>query len=107
MVDMALALGAGRVEIAPFGTLPRTVARALAAEARDVERFLAGVGIDVAGIEFIRAEDGRVLVYDVNTNTNYNAEAEQRAGRADMGRSGPGALADYLGDALADLRVAA
>ena len=72
-----------------------------------LERFLAGAGIDVAGIEFIRAEDGRVLVYDVNTNTNYNAEAEQRAGRAGTGRSGPGALADYLGAELAGLRVAA
>jgi hypothetical protein len=72
-----------------------------------LERFLAGAGIDVAGIEFIHAEDGRLLVYDVNTNTNYNAEAEQRAGRADTGRSGPGALADYLAAELAGLRVAA
>jgi glutathione synthase/RimK-type ligase-like ATP-grasp enzyme len=72
-----------------------------------LEWFLAGAGIDVAGIEFIRAEDGRLLVYDINTNTNYNAEAEQRAGRADTSRSGPGALADYLGAELAGLRVAA
>jgi len=72
-----------------------------------LERFLAVAGIDVAGIEFIRAEDGRVLVYDVNTNTNYNAEAEQRAGRAGTGRSGPGALAEYLGAELAQLRIAA
>ena len=72
-----------------------------------LERFLVHAGVDVAGVEFIRSDDGRVLVYDVNTNTNYNAEAEQRAGRAGTGRSGPGALAEYLGAALAGLRVAA
>jgi hypothetical protein len=72
-----------------------------------LERFLANAGIDVAGIEFIRGEDGRVLAYDVNTNTNYNADAEQRAGLADTGRSGPGALAEYLGAELDGLRAAA
>jgi len=45
------------------------------------------------GVEFIRAEDGRVLVYDVNTNTNYNAEAEQRAGRADTVEAQAGVVA--------------
>ena len=47
--------------------------------------------IEVAGFEFIEAVDGRVLVYDVNTNTNYNPDVEAVAPR-----SGPGELAAYL-----------
>jgi hypothetical protein len=60
------------------------------------EAFLAANRIEVAGIEFIRDRDGIVYTYDVNTNTNYNPEAERRAGR-----SGMAALARYLGDELA------
>ena len=48
-----------------------------------LEAFLAANGTEVAGIEFIRATDGRVLAYDVNTNTNYNPEAEAKADGAD------------------------
>lgn len=62
-----------------------------------LEAFLAANGTEVAGIEFIRATDGRVLAYDVNTNTNYNPEAEARAGVAGTERSGPGAIAAFLG----------
>jgi hypothetical protein len=61
-----------------------------------LERFLAGTGIEVAGVEFISDTAGRRLVYDVNTNTNYNADAERRAERAGTDRSGPGALAQFL-----------
>ncbi|MBD0274784.1 MAG: alpha-L-glutamate ligase, partial [Acetobacteraceae bacterium] len=66
-----------------------------------LENFLAANGVEVAGIEFIRATDGRVLAYDVNTNTNYNPEAEAKAGVAGTGRSGPGAIAAFLGAELA------
>ncbi|WP_426955966.1 ATP-grasp domain-containing protein [Muricoccus radiodurans] len=72
-----------------------------------LESFLANNGIEVAGIEFIRTPDGRVLTYDVNTNTNYNPEAEAAAGLAGTDRSGPGALATFLGNELAGLRRAA
>ena len=72
-----------------------------------LERFLAAAGIDVAGIEFITDTVGRTLVYDVNTNTNYNPEAEMRDGRAGTDRSGPGAIATYLGAELTRLREAA
>lgn len=58
--------------------------------------FLTAQGIEVAGVEFIESPDGRVLVYDVNTNTNYNPEVERAAGR-----SGPAAVAAYL-DRLLD-----
>lgn len=47
--------------------------------------------IEVCGIEFIETADGRVLTYDVNTNTNYNAVVEAQAPR-----SAPGALVAYL-----------
>lgn len=72
-----------------------------------IERFLAASGIDVAGVEFIEATDGRRLVYDVNTNTNYNPDAEAEAGIAGTSRSGPGAIAAFLGGQLAGLRRAA
>ena len=62
---------------------------------RRYEDFLAGNGIEVAGIEFIRDAAGAVYTYDVNTNTNYNPEAEARAGRSAMA-----ALARFLGDEL-------
>jgi hypothetical protein len=68
-----------------------------------LERFLAGAGIEVAGIEFISDDAGRTLVYDVNTNTNYNPDAEHRAGRAGTARSGPGAIAAFLGAELKNL----
>lgn len=58
-----------------------------------LENFLEQAGIDVAGIEFIENSEGELFVYDVNTNTNYNQGAEQRAGVA---ATGMGALADYL-----------
>jgi len=62
------------------------------------ERFLRNNGIGVAGIEFVVRPDGERVVYDVNTNTNYNADAERVAGK-----SGMGAIADYLADLLADV----
>jgi glutathione synthase/RimK-type ligase-like ATP-grasp enzyme len=65
------------------------------------EGFLAGNGIDVAGIEFITAIGGTVYTYDVNTNTNYNPDAEARAGR-----SGMDTLARYLGAELGRIEIA-
>jgi hypothetical protein len=61
----------------------------------------------VAGIEFITDTEGRMLVYDVNTNTNYNPDAEARAGRTGTAQSGPGAIAQFLGRELSRLRAAA
>ena len=48
------------------------------------ETFLAAKGIEVAGIEFIVEDGGRVFTYDINTNTNYNSDAEARAGKSAM-----------------------
>jgi glutathione synthase/RimK-type ligase-like ATP-grasp enzyme len=58
-------------------------------------RFLADNGIGIAGIEFIRDCSGELYTYDVNTNTNYNADAERIAGV-----SGMRAIAAYLGSEL-------
>jgi hypothetical protein len=63
--------------------------------------FLAANDVGIAGIEFIVDEDGRAFTYDVNTNTNYNPDAEAKDGRAGTARSGMGAVASYLGSVLA------
>src|ERR1043165_5271301 len=65
------------------------------------QAFLAANDIRIAGIEFIVDESGRAFTYDVNTNTNYNLDAEAKDGRAGTARSGMGAVATYLGDLLA------
>lgn len=57
--------------------------------------FLQANGIRIAGIEFSETFDGRVVTYDVNTNTNYNPEVEAVAPR-----SGPGEIARFLGSLL-------
>lgn len=53
--------------------------------------FARRMGLEVCGIEFIESVDGRLLTYDVNTNTNYNSAVEAVAPR-----SAPRALAKYL-----------
>jgi hypothetical protein len=45
------------------------------------EAFAAAHDIGVAGFEFLEAADGRVVTYDVNTNTNYNPDIEAVAPR--------------------------
>jgi hypothetical protein len=58
-------------------------------------RFLADNRIGIAGIEFIVDRRGDLYTYDVNTNTNYNSDAEQEAGLYGMR-----AIARYLGREL-------
>jgi hypothetical protein len=62
------------------------------------QSFLEANGIHIAGIEFIVDRDGVAWTYDVNTNTNYNPEAEARAAR-----SGHDAIAAYLGAELSSV----
>lgn len=59
------------------------------------EAFLKENQITVAGIEFIRNEAGDIFTYDVNTNTNYNSDAEQAAEKYGMLE-----LAKFLGSKL-------
>ena len=71
-----------------------------------MQAVMADENLDVAAFEFILDSDGVPYVYDINTNTNYNSDAEGRAGVSAMGQ-----LADYLGAELAaltglDLRAA-
>jgi hypothetical protein len=90
---------APRFRVIPEGIDPRQRER--------LEGFLAANGVEVAGIEFIRTPEGQVLTYDVNTNTNYNPDAEAVAGLAGTDRSGPGAIATFLGNELAKTQRAA
>ncbi|WP_423800823.1 ATP-grasp domain-containing protein [Neobacillus sp. SAB-20_R2A] len=48
------------------------------------KKVLAGNHIQIAGIEFIRNADGEIFTYDINTNTNYNSDAEAKAGKYGM-----------------------
>jgi hypothetical protein len=61
-----------------------------------LEAFLADNRIGVAGIEFMETSDGRTVVYDINTNTNYNPAVEETSPV-----SGPRTIAQYLGGLLA------
>lgn len=62
---------------------------------RAAEAILVQNGVKVAGIEFIRDETGKLFAYDINTNTNYNPDAEAIAGKYGMAE-----LARYLTDLL-------
>lgn len=57
-----------------------------------MRRLMAVNDVQVAAFELIADRQGRPWLYDINTNTNYNPDAERRAGVSAMAR-----LADYLG----------
>jgi len=61
--------------------------------------FAAAHGIGIAGFEFIETADGRLVTYDVNTTTNYNAGVEAAAPRPALP-----AVARYLGGLLNQVR---
>ena len=63
-----------------------------------MQAVMAQEQLDVAAFEFILDPDGVPYVYDINTNTNYNSDAESRAGLSAMG-----CLADHLGAELGRL----
>lgn len=60
-----------------------------------MEAFLLANGIGVGAIEFITDRAGQAFAYDVNTNTNYNPDAETRSDRTGP-RTGMGAIATHL-----------
>ena len=41
------------------------------------KKFISANGIEIAGIEYIADKNGTIYTYDVNTNTNYNGQAEK------------------------------
>jgi hypothetical protein len=57
--------------------------------------FARRYGIEIAGFEFIETVDGRLVTYDINTTTNYNAAIEAIAPRPAQQ-----AVAAYLGRLL-------
>ncbi len=57
------------------------------------EALLETHNIQIAGIEYIVDANGQSYAYDINTNTNYNSEAEKQAGIYGMK-----AIASYLAD---------
>jgi hypothetical protein len=59
--------------------------------------FASRQGIEIAGFEFIETVDGRLVTYDINTTTNYNAGIEAIAPRPALR-----AVAAYLGRLLDD-----
>lgn len=62
---------------------------------QQLRTFLADQRITIAGVEFMETVDGRTVVYDINTNTNYNPAVEATAPA-----SGPRSIARYLGGLL-------
>lgn len=65
-----------------------------------LEALLTDLGIEIAGIEFIETADNRQVVYDINTNTNYNPSVE--SGEQSEGRQpAVDRIAAYLAEALA------
>jgi hypothetical protein len=58
--------------------------------------FAARHGIEIAGFEFMETVDGRLVTYDINTTTNYNAQIEAVAPRPALA-----ALTDFFGGLLA------
>jgi hypothetical protein len=63
--------------------------------------FARAHGVEIAGFEFIETPDGRMVTYDVNTTTNYNAEIEAAAPRAALPE-----VAAFLGRLLAGASAA-
>ena len=66
--------------------------------------FLKASGMEVAAMEAAPDAEGNLKFYDVNINTNYNAAAEARA---EVKRTGMGAIADFLGRELQSVQAAA
>lgn len=67
----------------------------------DIARFEQMLGkeeIEIAGVEFLFDEDGTAWTYDININTNYNGQAETKAGIAGTDRAGMMAVSKFLGE---------
>jgi len=59
--------------------------------------FLQANDIGVGALEYVKNKNGRRMVYDVNTNTNYNSGAEAAFGNQKRGMF---EIAKYLGEEL-------
>ena len=70
------------------------------------ESFLNANGIEVSGIEMIIDADGAAWTFDVNTNTNYNDDAETLANITGTPKAGMRAVAKFLDAELAQQKPA-
>ncbi len=61
------------VEFFPYPEVPPNAVRAGA-------KLMAAGGLDVGGIEYLEASDGRLIFYDVNANSNLRAPIGQAFG---------------------------
>ncbi len=71
----------------------------------DLEKYAAFLqenDIGVGALEYVEDSNGNRFVYDVNTNTNYNSQAEMAAGND---RRGMFEIAKYLGERLVEQTV--
>ncbi len=98
--DVCAVEGGTTAEGAPRGPMFRVLEGFDAPILDRYARFLADNGIEISGIEFVRDVTGNIFTYDVNTNTNYNPEAEAAAG----GPYGMKAIARFLGEELGCLQ---
>lgn len=78
------------VEFYPYPEVP---AAAVAAG----ERIVAAGGLDVAGIEYLEAPDGRLIFYDINANSNLRRPIGEAFGFDPFAR-----VAEYLATQLAE-----
>lgn len=67
-----------------------------------LEAFLEAHNISIAGIEFIDSVEGELVVYDINTNTNYN-KAVESAVRANGGVAAADRVVSFLQESLQKL----
>jgi hypothetical protein len=70
-----------------------------------IEKMLSSEGIEIAGVEFLFDEQGQAWTYDININTNYNAQAESTAGIAGTDRAGMMAVSGFLGSLSGQLGI--
>ncbi|MGO3024427.1 MAG: hypothetical protein ACTIIH_14505 [Brevibacterium sp.] len=66
-----------------------------------LETLVADLGIEIAGVEFIETADGRQVVYDINTNTNYNPSVES-AEKSAGSQPAADRIAEYVAYTLAE-----
>ena len=59
------------------------------------EKFIKENEIEIAGIEYVADKDGVIYTYDINTNTNYNSQAEKKSEIKGMK-----SIADFLKEEL-------
>ena len=76
------------VEFYPYAEVP-------AVAVRMGEKIMASGGLDVAGIEYLEAADGRRIFYDVNANSNLRAPIGQAFGFDPFER-----VVDYLAEQI-------